>query len=288
MQAHAPNTEGFREPLRAERVGLAASTDSSHNSGMPSRPRPKRPVTPKPPDPAGILVIDVGGSHIKFRLGTRGRIRKLVSGPDMTAADMAGQVRKLVRDQPYEAVSIGYPGLVLRGRIAAEPYNLGSGWVGYDFEKAFRRPVRVINDATMQALGSYEGGRMLFLGLGTGLGATLILDGTAEPMEIGHMPYKRGRTFEDYVGERGREQLGNKKWRKAVAEVVTRLKEVLEVDYVVLGGGNAARLKELPEGVRLGDNLNAFKGGLHLWRGDDPLAVNLSRRQRTPPPDCAR
>ncbi len=251
---------------------------------MPSRSARKRPVTDKPPDPARILVIDVGGSHVKFRLGPRGRIHRFVSGPDMTAADMARQVRKLARDLPYEAVSIGYPGLVLHGRIAAEPYNMGPGWVGFDFAKAFGRPVRVINDATMQALGSYEGGRMLFLGLGTGLGATLILDGTVEPMEIGHMPYKRGRTFEDYAGERGRKRLGNKKWRKAVAEVVTRLKEVLEADYVVLGGGNAARLKELPEGVRLGDNLNAFKGGLHLWRGDDPLAVSISRRQRAAPP----
>ena len=252
--------------MRAERVGLAAGTDSSHNSGMPTRSRPKRPAAPKPPDPARVLVIDVGGSHVKFRMGARGAIRRFVSGPDMTAADMARQVRTLARDLPYEAVAIGYPGLVLRGRIAAEPYNLGQGWVGYDFRKTFGRPVRLINDATMQALGSYEGGRMLFLGLGTGLGATLILDGTVEPMEIGHMPYKRGHTFEDYAGERGRKKLGNRKWRKAVAEVVMRLKEVLEADYVVLGGGNAARLKELPEGVRLGDNLNAFKGGLRLWR----------------------
>ena len=251
---------------------------------MPTRPRRKRPVTPKPPEPAHVLVIDVGGSHVKFRMGARGAIRKFASGPDMTAADMARKVCKRARDLPYEAVAIGYPGLVLRGRIAAEPFNLGSGWVGYDFEETFGRPVRVVNDATMQALGSYEGGRMLFLGLGTGLGATLILDGTVEPMEIGHMPYKRGRTFEDYAGERGRKRLGNKKWRKAVAEVVTRLKEVLEVDYIVLGGGNAARLRELPEGVRLGDNLNAFKGGLHLWRGDDPLAVNISRRQRAAAP----
>ena len=233
---------------------------------MPTRSRPKRPAAPKPPDPARVLVIDVGGSHVKFRMGARGAIRRFVSGPDMTAADMARQVRTLARDLPYEAVAIGYPGLVLRGRIAAEPYNLGQGWVGYDFRKTFGRPVRLINDATMQALGSYEGGRMLFLGLGTGLGATLILDGTVEPMEIGHMPYKRGHTFEDYAGERGRKKLGNRKWRKAVAEVVMRLKEVLEADYVVLGGGNAARLKELPEGVRLGDNLNAFKGGLRLWR----------------------
>jgi polyphosphate glucokinase len=267
-----------------ERVGLAAGTDSGDNSAMPTRTRRKRQGTPPPPDPDHILVIDVGGSHIKFRMGSHGRIRRFASGPDMSAADMARQVRKAARDLPYRAVSIGYPGLVLRGRIAAEPFNLGPGWVGYDFEKTFGRPVRVLNDATMQALGSYEGGRMLFLGLGTGLGATLILDGTVEPMEIGHMPYKRGRTFEDYAGERGRKRLGNKKWRKAVAEVVTRLKEVLEVDYVVLGGGNAARLKELPEGVRSGDNLNAFKGGLHLWSGDDPLAVSISRRQRAAAP----
>jgi polyphosphate glucokinase len=246
---------------------------------MPSRSRPK-PRPSKPPDPARILVLDVGGSHVKFRIGPRGPIRRLVSGPDMTAADMTRQVRKLTHNLPYQAVSIGYPGLVLRGRIAAEPFNLGPGWVGYDFEKTFGRPVRVINDATMQALGSYEGGRMLFLGLGTGLGATLILDGTVEPMEIGHMPYKRGRTFEDYAGERGRERLGNKKWRKAVTEVVARLKEVLEADYVVLGGGNAVRLKELPEGVRLGDNLNAFKGGLAMWRSDDPLSIQVAGSRR--------
>lgn len=263
---------------------LAGGIDSGDNSQMPSRSFPKRSGTPKPPDPAHILVIDVGGSHVKFRVGAHGRLRKLVSGPDMTAADMAAQVRKLTRGLPYEAVAIGYPGLVLRGRIAAEPYNLGPGWVGYDFERAFGRPVRVINDATMQALGSYEGGRMLFLGLGTGLGATLILDGTVEPMEIGHMPYKRGRTFEDYAGERGRKRLGNKKWRKAVAEVVTRLKEVLEADYVVLGGGNAVRLKELPEGARLGDNRNAFKGGLRLWRRDDALTASASGRQRAATP----
>jgi len=251
---------------------------------MASHSRSRRPAAPKPPDPARILVIDVGGSHVKFRMGARGRIRKLDSGPDMTAADMARRVRELARELPYEAVSIGYPGLVLRGRIAAEPFNLGTGWVGYDFEKAFRRPVRVINDATMQALGSYEGGRMLFLGLGTGLGATLILDGAVEPMEIGHMPYKHGRTFEDYVGEHGRKRLGNKKWRKTVAAVVSRLKDVLEADYVVLGGGNASRLKKLPEYARLGANHNAFNGGLHLWRGDDPLAVSVARRQRAATP----
>lgn len=222
---------------------------------------------PALPDPEHILVIDIGGSHVKFRVGAHGEIRKFASGPCMTAAAMARRVRKLAKDLPYEAVSVGYPGLVLRGRIAAEPFNLGTGWVGYDFAKAFGRPVRVINDATMQALGGYTGGRMLFLGLGTGLGATLILNGTVEPMEIGHMAYAHGRTFEDYAGERGRRRLGNKKWRKAVADVVMRLKEVLEVDYVVLGGGNVRRLKKLPEGVRPGDNINAFTGGLRLWVG---------------------
>ena len=285
MVSHRVVPDCRGEPRRPEPVGLAAGTDSGDNSAMSSRSRPKRSQSSKPPDPARVLVIDVGGSHIKFRIGPRGPIRKFVSGLDMTAADMARQVCRLTRGLPYQAVSIGYPGLVLRGRIAAEPYNLGPGWVGYDFEKTFGRPVRVINDATMQALGSYEGGRMLFLGLGTGLGATLILDGTVEPMEIGHMPYKSGRTFEDYVGEHGRERLGNKKWRKAVAEVVARLKMVLEADYVVLGGGNALRLKELPEDSRLGDNLNAFKGGLSLWRGDHPLAPrsNSSRPAASPP-----
>ena len=270
--------------MECERVGLAEDIDSGDNSQMSTRSHRKRPAAPKPPDPAHVLVIDVGGSHVKFRMGPRGRIRKLVSGPDMSAADMARRIRKLAGGLHYQAVAIGYPGLVLRGRIVAEPFNLGPGWVGYDFEKALGRPVRVINDATMQALGGYEGGSMLFLGLGTGLGATLILDGAVEPMEIGHMPYKHHRTFEDYVGERGRKRLGNRKWRKAVVEVVARLKDVLEADYVVLGGGNAARLKELPEGARLGDNLNAFRGGLHLWRADDPLAAGIACRQRAAVP----
>jgi polyphosphate glucokinase len=156
--------------------------------------------------------------------------------------------------------------MVFRGKIAAEPYNLGKGWVGYDFARAFGKPVRLINDAAMQAIGSYNGGRMLFLGLGTGLGATLIIDGVVEPTEIGHMLYKHGRTFEDFVGERGRERLGNKKWRKEVDQVVGTLKAAFEADYVVLGGGNAVRLKTLPRKARLGDNRNAFVGGLRLWR----------------------
>ena len=149
--------------------------------------------------------------------------------------------------------------------VAAEPHNLGKGWVGYDFARALGKPVRIINDAAMQAIGSYTGGRMLFLGLGTGLGATLIIDRVVEPTELGHMPYKRGLTFEDYVGERGRERLGNKRWRKAVIEVIADLKTAFEADYVVLGGGNAVRMKKLPPHVRLGDNRNAFLGGLRLW-----------------------
>ena len=159
----------------------------------------------------------------------------------------------------------GYPGLVYHGRIAADPHNLGKGWAGYDFARAFRRPVRVVNDAAMQAIGSYRGGRMLFLGLGTGLGATLIIDGVVEPTEVGHMPYKHGRTFEDYVGERGRERLGNRRWRKAVCEVIAYLSAAFEPGYIVLGGGNAKRLKKLPRGARLGGNNHAFTGGLRLW-----------------------
>jgi polyphosphate glucokinase len=216
--------------------------------------------------PRRILVIDVGGTHVKFRVGGRGAIRAFASGPTMTPARMSRQLRKLTRELPFDAVAIGYPGVVFRGRIAAEPHNLGRGWVGFDFAHAFGRPVRIANDAAMQALGSYSGGRMLFLGLGTGLGVTLILDGVVEPTELGHIPYKHGLTYEDYLGDRGRKLRGNKKWRKSVTEIVAQLKVALEVDYVVLGGGNAARLRSLPRGARRGDNRNAFVGGLRLWR----------------------
>jgi predicted NBD/HSP70 family sugar kinase len=233
--------------------------------------------------PRRILVIDVGGSHVKFRVGPRGKVLKFQSGLDLTALDMAKRVAGLVRKGSYDAVSIGYPGVVVHGKIAAEPYNLGHGWVHFDFAKVFGAPVRLINDAAMQAVGSYEGGRMLFLGLGTGLGTTLIFDGMVEPMEMGHMPFRRGRTFEDYVGERGRIRMGTKKWRKAVRDVVDQLSKVLEVDYVVLGGGNARRLKSLPDKTRLGDNDNAFTGGLRLWQnGNDPLRIWLRHARHTP------
>ena len=242
---------------------VAKHHDSGDNSCMVARNKvPRR-----------ILVLDVGGSHVKLSVSARTRVQRFVSGPDMTAAEMVKQVHKLVSPDEYDGVSIGYPGLVVRGRIAADPFNLGHGWVGFDFETAFGKPVRVINDAAMQAVGSYTGGRMLFIGLGTGMGATLILDGVIEPMEIGHLPYKRHRTFEEYVGEKGLKRLGKKKWRKVVAKAVEHLRIALEVDYVVLGGGNARLLKELPEGARLGDNSNAMIGGRLIWESSDPLRV---------------
>jgi predicted NBD/HSP70 family sugar kinase len=216
--------------------------------------------------PRRILVIDIGGTHVKFRVQARGAIQKLASGARMTPRAMTRQLRKLTEHLAYDAVSIGYPGVVFHGRIAAEPHNLGKGWVGFDFAKALGAPVRIMNDAAMQALGSYRGGRMLFLGLGTGLGVTLLLDGAIEPTELGHMTFKHGRTYEDFLGERGRKQRGNKKWRKSVNEIVRHLQKALEVDYVVLGGGNAARLTRPPPGVRIGNNRNAFVGGVRLWQ----------------------
>lgn len=234
--------------------------------------------------PRRILVLDIGGSHVKFRLAGRGRTRKLVSGPAMTPALMMRRLGKRLHGLGYDAVSIGYPGVVLGGRIVAEPHNLGKGWVGFDFADAFGKPVRIVNDAAMQAIGSYSGGRMLFLGLGTGLGATLIVDGVVEPTELGHIPYKHDLAYEDYLGERGRKLRGNKKWRKSVADVVAQLKAALEVDYVVLGGGNARHLKALPPDTRLGNNGNAFIGGLRLWQkraGRLVLPATGSRRGTT-------
>jgi hypothetical protein len=212
-----------------------------------------------------ILVIDVGGTHIKVRAtGQKNRV-EIPSGPKMTAGKMVAGVRKIIAGWKYDAISIGYPGPVLHGHIAGEPHNLGHGWVKFNFKKAFSCPVKIINDAAMQALGSYQGKRMLFLGLGTGLGSALIVDGVLEPMELAHLHYKKGRTYEDYVGLAGLERLGKKKWRRHVNDVVRQLKAALEADYVVLGGGNARLLKKLPPGSELGDNANAFRGGLRLW-----------------------
>jgi hypothetical protein len=216
--------------------------------------------------PRRILVIDVGGTHVKFRVDARGPEFKFVSGPKLTPAVMVREMKRLAPRLTYDAISIGYPGVVFRDRIAAEPHNLGKGGVGYDFARALGKPVRIVNDAAMQAIGSYRGGRMLFLGLGTGLGVTLIIDGVIEPTELGHVGYRKGLSYEDYLGERGRRARGNRKWRQSVHDVVEQLRVAFQVDYVVLGGGNAARLEHLPEGARLGDNRNAFIGGLRLWR----------------------
>jgi polyphosphate glucokinase len=213
-----------------------------------------------------VLAIDVGGSHVKTRVSGHRDMRQFESGPDMTPRQMVSRVLKLVGDLKYDAVSIGYPGVVVHGKIVTEPYNLGRGWVGFDFRKAFGRPTLIMNDAAMQAIGSYEGGRMLFLGLGTGLGSALIVDGTVAPMELAHLPYKRGRSYEDYVGDRGRRRLGAKKWRRAVADVVEQLAKALETDYVVIGGGNSRKLKKLPRNSRLGNNDFAFLGGFRVWR----------------------
>jgi len=211
-----------------------------------------------------VLVVDVGGTHVKILATGRRAKREFPSGPKLTAKRLVAVVKRLTQDWTYDVVSIGYPGPVLNNRPVAEPYNLAQGWVGFDYGGAFGRPVKVINDAAMQALGSYQGGKMLFLGLGTGLGSTLIVDGIVEPMELGHLPYKR-KTYEDYVGLRGLKSLGRKKWRKYVNDVVIRLTEALEADEVVIGGGNAAKLKALPPRCRLGDNSNAFLGGFRIW-----------------------
>jgi polyphosphate glucokinase len=212
-----------------------------------------------------VLVIDIGGTHVKILATGQDGPREFVSGSTLAPAQMAAGVNKLARGWKYDVISMGYPGFVVRGRIVAEPHNLGRGWVHFDYQAALERPVKIINDAAMQALGSYKSGKMLFLGLGTGLGSALIVDGIAEPMELGHLPYKK-RTFEDYVGQRSLDKRGKKKWRRLVADVVTALIAALEPDDVVLGGGNVRKLKELPPGCRAGNNANAFAGGFRLWK----------------------
>ena len=211
-----------------------------------------------------VLVIDIGGTHVKVMATGQDAPRAFESGTRMTPKRMISEIRKIAPDWKYEAVSIGYPGPVCGGRIMSEPWNLGKGWTRFDFKKAFNRRVKIINDAAMQALGSYEGGKMLFLGLGTGLGSALIVDGIVEPMELGHLPYKK-LTFEDYVGVRGLQKYGKQNWRCYVADMVRRLIAAMEPDEVVLGGGNVNNLGELPPGCRAGTNINAFLGGFRLW-----------------------
>ena len=214
-----------------------------------------------------VLVIDVGGTHVKILATGEKQKLEFPSGPRMTARKMVADVKKNVKavGWKFDAISMGYPGPVLHDRPMLEPHNLAKGWVKFNFRKAFGRPVKIINDAAMQAAGSYEGGRMLFLGLGTGLGSALIVDSIIEPLELAHLPFKKGKTFEDYVGMRGLQRLGKKKWRRYVAEVVADLKAATQAQYVVIGGGNARLLKKLPPNTRLGDNANAFRGGFKVW-----------------------
>lgn len=214
-----------------------------------------------------ILVIDIGGTNVKILATGHEEVRKLPSGPGLTPQMMVDGVKELAKDWEYDNVSIGYPGPVINDAPLLEPKNLHTGWVGFDFQVAFGKPVKIINDAALQALGSYEGGRMLFLGLGTGLGSALIADKTIIPLELAHLPYKKKRTFEDYVGLRGLDRCGKDKWLISVDDVCKRLKAALVADYVVLGGGNAKKIKTLPEGCRMGDNKNAFTGGYRLWEG---------------------
>jgi polyphosphate glucokinase len=213
-----------------------------------------------------ILVIDVGGTHVKFKRLDQDEVRKTPTGPDFTPQQMVEVARKETADWPYDVVSIGFPAPVAGGRIMREPVNLGKGWVGFDFAAALGKPVKLINDAAMQALGGYEGGRMLFLGLGTGLGTTLIVDGVVIGLELGHLPYRKEKSFEDYVGQAGMERRGKAKWAASVFDVVERLKAAFIADYVLLGGGNVKKLEALPEGARRGDNADAFVGGVRLWQ----------------------
>jgi polyphosphate glucokinase len=222
-----------------------------------------------------VMVIDVGGTHVKVLVTGEREPRKFESGSKLTAKQMVVGVKKIIGDWKYDAVSIGFPGPVVRNRPLAEPVNLGHGWVGFNFRAAFGCPVKLVNDAAMQALGSYKQGKMLFLGLGTGLGSAMIVDGIAEPMELGHLPYKKG-TYESYVGTAALGRQGKKKWRRHVADVVARLVAALEPDEVVIGGGNAKKLKELPPKCRRGDNRNAFRGGFRLWEDAKLQASKLA------------
>jgi polyphosphate glucokinase len=228
----------------------------------------------------GILVVDVGGSHVKCHLAERKKPLKFKSGPRLTPEHMVKKILKITERWHFHALSIGYPGVVQAGEITAEPHNLGRGWIGFDFRAAFHRPVRLINDAAMQAFGAYEGGRMLFLGLGTGLGSALVIDGVIVPMELGHLPYRHGRNYEDHVGERARKRYGVKQWRRNVDQVLEDLRQAFLPDYVVLGGGNASRLKRLPPQTRRGGNADAITGGLRLWRGRAPRSARRQTARR--------
>jgi polyphosphate glucokinase len=211
-----------------------------------------------------VLVIDIGGTHVKILATGQKERREFESGKKMTPREMVDGVKELAKDWEYDVIAMGYPGLVANGKPTLEPHNLGQGWVGFDFKKAFGCPVKIMNDAAMQALGSYKSGTMLFLGFGTGLGSAIVADGTVVPMELGHLSYRNG-TYEDYVGIRGLKKHGKKKWRRHVAFGIARLSEALHPSDIVLGGGNTKKLKKVPSGCRMGDNANAFVGGFRIW-----------------------
>jgi len=226
-----------------------------------------------------ILVIDIGGTNIKLLASGRRAPIKVPSGPDLTPRRMVDEVLEATADWSYDAVSIGYPGPVARNRPTKEPVNLGDGWTRFDYQRAFGCPVRMINDAAMQALGSYAGRTMLFLGLGTGLGNTLIRDGVVVPLELAHLPYESGKTYEEVIGEAGLKKLGKRKWRRHVARIVELFMAATNADYVVIGGGNVRVLEELPPNTRRGSNANAFRGGFRLWDGE-PSAARPARKKR--------
>jgi len=212
-----------------------------------------------------VLAVDVGGTNLKVKCAGNDEVRRSASGRDMTAEKMAAAVSEMTADWTFDLISVGYPGLVINGKIAREPFNLGPGWLDFDFAEAFGKPVKVINDAAMQALGAYEGGRMLFLGIGTGFGSALILNGIVQPLELGHLSYKKGRTYEDFAGKRGQRRLGKRRWRKAVTTIIQNLSMALQPDYVVVGGGEAKKLRALPQNCHFGSNADAFEGGFRMW-----------------------
>ncbi len=213
-----------------------------------------------------VLAVDIGGSHVKMKRSNADEVLRDDSGLDFNPKSMMAIIKRLTKEKPFDVVAMGYPGPVVHNKIIAEPHNLGPGWVKFDFGKAFGKPVKIVNDALMQAVGSYKGGRMLFLGLGTGLGAAMIVENIAQPMELAHLPYKKDRTFEDYAGERGLEKYGKKKWAKHIFDIVEHLTAALEPDYIVIGGGNVTKLAQLPPKCEAGANANAFKGGFDLWQ----------------------
>jgi polyphosphate glucokinase len=244
------------------------TVDPGQESSVPETQRVERSeaAAASPPDGPAVLAIDIGGTNVKIRIERDPQRRRFPSGLTLTPPQMVEEVRRLAEDWTFEAISIGVPAPVLGERVLREPVNLGRGWMDFGFAAAFGRPVKLVNDAAMQAVGSYLGGRMLFLGLGTGLGSCMIDRHLVQPMELAHLPFRRGRTYEESVGEKALLRKGKKRWRSVVGEVCATLQAALLPDYVVLGGGNARLLKELPAGCVLGDNANAFKGGFRLWR----------------------